>query len=91
MARSRQQYSRLGRLDNLGVLPSADSFYDDSPNQYVPCRLRLFVGACADLLPLVTYTGLGRDIWTIEFDNITLMLKVMISVTQALSEIASDI
>jgi hypothetical protein len=23
----------------------------------------------------VTFTGLGRDIWTIEFDNITLMLK----------------
>lgn len=31
---------------------------------------------CTDLPPIVTYTGLGRDIWTVEFDNITLMFKV---------------
>jgi hypothetical protein len=75
LARSGQQYSRMGRLDNPGLFHPADSLHDDPPNKYVPDLPSLYNTARADHLPIVTFTGLGRDIWTIEFDNITMMLK----------------
>jgi hypothetical protein len=30
----------------------------------------------ADFGPAVTYKGMGRDIWTVPFDDITAILKV---------------
>jgi hypothetical protein len=30
----------------------------------------------ADFVPPVTYKGMGRDIWTVPFDDITAILKV---------------
>lgn len=76
MARSGHKHSRMGRLDNPSVFPAADSFHDNSPNQFVLHSSTLELALLANFSIAVTYTGLGRDIWTVPFDDITLMFKV---------------
>jgi hypothetical protein len=76
LARSGHQHSWVGRLDNLGLVPSTDSINGNPPDQFVPCLLLLHHGRYADFPLLVTRVGLGRDIWTVPFDDITMMFKV---------------
>jgi hypothetical protein len=76
LAGSGHQYSRMGRLDDIGFFPPADSINSNPANQSVPCPIPLSPGRCADFPLLVTRVGLGRDIWTVPFDDITMMFKV---------------
>lgn len=63
-------------MDNPCSVDLGDSFYDHVPNQFVfyLCYLRLSLPA--DLAQTVIHNGLGRDIWTVPFENITMMFKV---------------
>lgn len=66
----------MGRLDNPGIVSPVDSVHDDPPDQFVAFPPSPYSARRADSLRIVTYTGLGRDIWTVPFNDITLMFKV---------------
>jgi hypothetical protein len=64
----------MGRLDYLAGMARLDPFHSDRSAQYVPCLLEYLDKA--NSLFAVTYKGMGRDIWTVPFDDITQMLRV---------------
>jgi hypothetical protein len=66
----------MGRLDNFRIMGSTHSIHGYSSNQSVPPEPTSLVEPTVDLTHTVTYTGLGRDIWTVPFDDITLMFRV---------------
>jgi hypothetical protein len=63
------------QLDNFRSLGTFDSFYGHIPHQFVQ-PMQFSYEDHADLVPTVTYKGMGRDIWTVPFENITAILKV---------------
>ena len=63
----------MGRLDNPRVVHSADPFRGHTSDQFV---LALHSPDRANIPLVVTFTGLGSDIWLVPFDDITLMFKV---------------
>jgi hypothetical protein len=56
-------------------MDTSDSFYGHIPHQFVQ-PMRFSYEGYADFVPPVTYKGMGRDIWTVPFDDITAILKV---------------
>jgi len=66
----------MGRLDNPCSVDLGDSFYDHVSNQFVFYLRYLRPNLPADLPQIVIHNGLGRDIWTVPFANITMMFKV---------------
>ena len=67
----------MGRLDDSRILYPTASFHGYTTDQYVPSTLLDSTLAIALTLRYqVTFTGLGQDIWTVPFDDITMMFKV---------------
>lgn len=67
----------MGRLDNSWVLHSIAPFHGYFADQFVPSALPYFpLAIVLTLRHQVTFTGLGQDIWTVPFDDITMMFKV---------------
>ena len=66
----------MGRLDDLGIVPLTDPINGNPPDQFVHYPFLRCPTRCADFPLLVTRVGLGRDIWTVPFDDITMMFKV---------------
>jgi hypothetical protein len=54
---------------------TADSLHGRLPHQFVQ-PVQFVCDDHADFLPKVTYKGMGRDIWTVPFEDITAILKV---------------
>ena len=66
----------MGRLDYPRILHSTDSFHGYSSDQFVPSILSISILPVVLTIIEVTFTGLGSDIWTVPFDDITMMFKV---------------
>ena len=67
----------MGRLDDFYLLPFADPFDGHCTNQFVRPESSSFRVCHTDFfLSIVTHHGMGQDIWNVEFDDITTMLKV---------------
>jgi len=76
LAYSRQR-ARMGRLDNSRILHSITPFYGYPADQFVPSTpSNSTLSIVLTLRHQVTFTGLGQDIWTVPFDDITMMFKV---------------
>lgn len=72
-----RQYHWMGRLDNICIVALVHSFhYYPPPQSVLPSRRNPLTLRTADCPSTVVSVGLGRDIWTVPFDNITLMFKV---------------
>ena len=65
----------MGRLGYLVGMGGLGTFYRDCSAQWVLLRPKP-LSDNADTPVIVTYKGMGRDIWTVPFDDITAMLKV---------------
>jgi hypothetical protein len=64
----------MGRLDYLVSMARLDPFHRDRSAQYVSLLLEYLNKANPSFV--VTYKGMGRDMWTVPFDDITQMLRV---------------
>jgi len=65
----------MGLLDHPGVFHIADPFDNQARRQYVTLSYCALVNHTDPSL-LVAANGMGQDIWTVPFDNITKMFKV---------------
>lgn len=67
----------MGRLDDSRILHPIASLHSYSADQFVPSILsNPTLAIVLTLRHQVTFTGLGQDIWTVPFDDITMMFKV---------------
>ena len=67
----------MGRLDDSRVLNLTYSF-DGPPLQKFVARVYWASITHANFISIVEQKGMGHDIWTVEFDDITEMLRVCI-------------
>lgn len=65
----------MGRLDYPRVLFVAYPFDSYCSDQYVRSKFDRFY-ICTNTVQKVTRHGMGKDIWNVPFEDITLMLKV---------------
>jgi hypothetical protein len=72
----KRQCSWMGRLDYPRILYSTDTVHGYSSDQFVLSILSTFILSTVLTIVVVTFTGLGSDIWTVPFDDITMMFKV---------------
>ena len=68
----------MGRLDDSGFCDITNSFNGPPLHKFVPRVYWKFI-ACANAILTVEQKGMGHDIWTVEFDDITEMLRVCVS------------
>jgi hypothetical protein len=68
----------MGRLDDSRV-PDLTNSFDGPPLQKFVARVYWASVTRANVISTVEQKGMGHDIWTVEFDDITEMLRVCTS------------